>query len=150
MSDIDEQDIEVKIARQHRSARFPEYATDGSAGLDLCAVEGGIIMPGQALTFDTGFALQPPAGYATFIYSRSGLSFKHGLRLSNGVAVIDRDFTGSVLVRLRNDGPQPYEVQPGERIAQAVFQAARRAHLVEVHALPRTVRGDGGIGSTGR
>lgn len=141
--------IPVKIARLDPNARLPTYATDGSAGLDLRALDSALIMPGQAMTFDTGIALQPPPGYVTFIYARSGLSFKHGVRLANGVAVIDSDFRGSILVRLRNDGSHPYEVKRGERVAQAVLQLVQRVRLEEVESLEATARGAGGIGSTG-
>jgi dUTP pyrophosphatase len=150
MSGINYVPLAVHAVRVHPAARLPEYATDGSAGLDLRALEGAVIMPGQAATFDTGMAMQPPPGYATFVYARSGLSFKHGVRLANGVAVIDRDYTGSIKVRLHNDSDLPYEVTPGERIAQAIVQPLPRVQLLEVNALEDTARGAGGIGSTGR
>jgi dUTP pyrophosphatase len=150
MSGINYFPLAVHYVRLDPAAHLPEYATDGSAGLDLRALEGAIILPGQAVTFNTGISLQPPPGYATFVYARSGLSFKHGVRLANGVAVIDQDYLGSILVRLRNDGAQPYAVQRGERIAQAVVQQIQRVQPLEVDALAETGRGSGGIGSTGR
>lgn len=149
MSGINYFPLAVHCVRLDPAAHLPAYATDGSAGLDLHAIEGAVIMPGQAATFDTGIALQPPPGYATFVYARSGLSFKHGVRLANGVALIDQDYVGPILIRLRNDGAQPYEVKRGERIAQAVVQQIPRVQLIEVDALAETVRGAGGIGSTG-
>jgi len=150
MSGINYFPLAVHAVRVDPAARLPEYATDGSAGLDLRSLEWATVEPGHAVTIDTGIAIQPPSGYATFVYARSGLAFNHGLRLANGVAVIDRDYIGSIQVRLHNDGERSYEVTPGERIAQAVVQPVPRVQLLEVETLDETARGAGGIGSTGR
>lgn len=130
------------------------YATPGSVGLDLRACLEGedevVILPGERRRIPVGVAVEPiTPGYASFVYSRSGLGAVQGLTVAQGVGVIDPDFRGEIGVFLLNTSTEPRRVQKGERIAQLVFQPAPRVRLETSCALDATVRGRGGFGHTG-
>lgn len=133
----------------HPSARLPAYATSGAAALDISTVEGRTVASGKAATFATGLAAAVPDGFVLALFSRSGHGFKHGLRLANAVGIIDSDYRGEIQVRLRNDGPVPVAISPGDRIAQAILLPIPRVLPSWVPLLQPTARGDGGFGSTG-
>lgn len=131
---------------------LPAYATAGSAGMDLSAcIEGPVVIrPGERLLVPTGIAIQLPGpDVGAFLFARSGLAAKHGIQLANGVGVIDSDYTGEVKCLLLNAGSEPFEIQPGDRIAQVVFLPVILADLILVDELNPTERGDGGFGHTG-
>lgn len=142
--------INVKIKVLHDDAIIPKYATDGSACFDLHAIDSVFIPPGEAVAIGTGLAMQPPKGWRIDVFIRSGMSFKSDLDLSNSVGKIDSDYTGEVMVKLRNDGYQTYRVNKGDRIAQAEINPVHRAVFLEVGELDDTERGAGGFGSTGK
>ncbi len=132
---------------------MPEYATAGSAGMDLraCIEEPAVILPGQRLLVPTGIAVQLPGPFVgAFVFARSGLAAKHGIQLANGVGVVDSDYTGEVKCPLLNAGAEPFEIRPGDRIAQMVFLPVFLADLILVDELEPTERGEGGFGHTGR
>ncbi len=132
---------------------MPFYATQGSAGMDLSAQikEPLLLKKGAMATVPTGIAIGlPDASCVAYVYARSGLGVRHGICLSNGVGVIDSDYRGEISVGLINLGPEDYTIMPGERIAQLVIAPVLQAELVEVEELPKTERGSGGFGSTGR
>lgn len=133
---------------------LPAYATDGSAALDLraCIATPRTLAPDERLAVPTGLALdmQDPHLVA-IVASRSGLSLRHGLRVAQGIGVIDSDYHGEIQVLLANDGTEAYDIQPGERIAQLLFQPVVQVELQLVdHFETSTGRGTGGFGSTGR
>lgn len=140
-----------RIARVHPGAQVPTRATPGAAGMDMHAAEDAVVPPNGAwVAVETGIVLQfPPTVYAR-IAPRSGLAFKHGIQV--GAGVIDSDYTGSVKVILFNHGTAPFTVQPGDRIAQVIFEKIETPDLVEcaLEDLAATERGAGGFGSTGR
>lgn len=140
----------LKVKRLHDDAVMPEFATNGSAGFDLVAVNKATVYGQFATTIDTGLAFEIPRGHALLIFSRSGHGFTHGLRLCNSVGLIDSDYRGEVKVKLHNDSHRDFVVNPGDRIAQAVLVPIPRVSLVEVYELSDTERGAGGFGSTGR
>ncbi len=142
--------IEVKVKRL-APVPLPRYATPGSAGLDLVAALPAPLdlAPGQRARIPTGLALQMPEGWAGLVMARSGLAWRHGLALANGVGLIDADYTGEVQVLLVNAGSEPVRIQPGDRIAQLVLVPVGIARLVPVDELAPTARGEGGFGSTG-
>lgn len=145
--------MRVKIKYIADDVKKPFYATPGSAGLDLCAhIPEPVTVPrGAPARIPTGIAIAlPDSSHAAFVYARSGLATKHGVCLSNGVGVIDSDYTGEIQVGLINLGPEDYIIQPGDRIAQLVFAPVVQAELDEVDELPATQRGSGGFGSTGK
>lgn len=142
--------VEIRLVRLRPEAQLPRRQTSGSAGMDLaaCLEEPVEIRPGDAEMIPLGFAAEIPAGYAGFVFSRSGLGARKGVVVAQGVGVIDSDYRGEWLVPLRNASREAYTVMPGERIAQVVFMPAPAAEFVEAGALSDTRRGQGGFGST--
>lgn len=130
----------------------PAYATNGSAGMDLCACisESHVLLPGERFAVPLGIAMEIPTGYAGFIYGRSGLGMKFGITLPNCVGIIDSDYRGEIQCAITNHSDVPYKIVPGERICQMVFAPIQTAQLIEVTQLDETKRGSGGFGSTGR
>ena len=131
--------------------RLPEYATAGAAAMDLlAAVEAPVTLPpgGRAL-IPTGLRVALPAGHEWQIRARSGLALKHGIALPNAPGTIDEDYRGEIGVILLNTGAEPFTVERGMRIAQAVLAPVTRGVFEEVVVLPETARGQGGFGSTG-
>ncbi|VWC05512.1 deoxyuridine 5'-triphosphate nucleotidohydrolase [Burkholderia lata] len=148
--------IEARIVSPLLGADIPtpSYATDGSAAMDLraCIERVVTIAPGDRMLIGTGIAINMmDPGLVAIVASRSGLSLKHGVRVAQGIGVIDADYHGEIRVILANDGDQPYHVEPGDRIAQLMFQPVVQValHLVDEFSI-ETERGEGGFGSTGR
>ena len=144
--------MEIQVKKLREGAVLPTRATELSAGADLYACPAGDtrILPGETVLIPTGIAVAIPAGYAGFIYARSGLSTKQGLAPANKVGVIDADYRGEVCVSLYNQSGQVRIVSPGDRIAQLVIQKVETPAFCEVETLPETKRGAGGFGSTGK
>lgn len=143
----------LKIVKRSEQARMPTRGTPGSAGLDLyaCLDQPVTIAPGDLVKIPTGISIGlPSSGYAAFLFARSGLAVKHGVNLSNGVGVIDSDYTGELIVGLCNVSSVPYTITPQERIAQLVVLPVSILEPVEVDSLEETQRGEGGFGSTGK
>ena len=132
----------------------PAYATDGSAAMDLraCIEEPVTVQPGGRTLVKTGIAINMmDPGLVAIVASRSGLSLKHGVRVAQGIGVIDADYHGEIGVILANDGQEPYVIQAGERIAQLMFQPVIQVALQYVDQFStETERGEGGFGSTGK
>jgi dUTP pyrophosphatase len=132
----------------------PSYATDGSAAMDLraCIEDPVALQPGGRCLVKTGIAINMmDPGLVAIVASRSGLSLKHGVRVAQGIGVIDADYHGEIGVILANDSAETYTVQPGERIAQLMFQPVIQVMLQYVDEFStETERGTGGFGSTGR
>ncbi|ONF43490.1 deoxyuridine 5'-triphosphate nucleotidohydrolase [Marinobacter lutaoensis] len=132
---------------------FPEYATDGSAGLDLraCLEAPLTLEPGQTALIPTGLALHiGDPGLAAMILPRSGLGHKHGIVLGNLVGLIDSDYQGELMVSCWNRGNTSFTVTVGERIAQMVLVPVVQADFELVSDFQTSARGAGGFGSTGR
>jgi len=148
-------DIQLKIldARLGNSVPLPEYATPGSAGLDLraCLDAPLTINPGETVLINTGMAIyiDNPALAAT-ILPRSGLGHKHGIVLGNLVGLIDSDYQGPLMVSCWNRGGVAYTVTPGERIAQLVIVPVLKARFQVVEEFEASQRGEGGFGSSGK
>lgn len=146
-------EIIVKYVRTSpMTPKIPQYATAGSAGMDLSAcIESDIVVrPGERVMVKTGIAIQiPHSGIGGFVFPRSGLSSKHGISLANCVGVIDSDYTGEITCPVINHSSSDYVIKPGDRIAQIVFMPVFKAKLQEVDELEATDRGTGGFGSTG-
>lgn len=145
--------MQLLFQRFDPSAKTPVYATPGAAAADLCALLKAplTLAPGGRAAVPTGLAIQLPGPqFVALVCARSGLAVKHGVTLSNGVGVIDSDYRGEIRVGLVNLGPEPYTIQPGERIAQLMVLPVARPDLAEAEQLDPTARGAGGFGSTGR
>jgi dUTP pyrophosphatase len=130
---------------------LPQYQTEGSAGMDLhAAIDQDVVLPPLGRhRFATGLAMAIPDGYEGQIRARSGLAARHGVTLVNNPGTIDSDYRGEIHVMLVNLGDSPVTVAPLQRIAQLVVTPVARAVLEVVQALPATLRGAGGYGSTG-
>ena len=136
-----------------RDVPLPEYATDGSAGLDLRACLDGpaTVRPGEARLVATGLAVHiADPGYAAMILPRSGLGHRHGIVLGNLVGLIDSDYQGEILISCWNRGCELYVIEPGERIAQLVVVPVMRPRFELVDEFSASGRGSGGFGHTGR
>ncbi|AAV81081.1 dUTP diphosphatase [Idiomarina sp. M1R2S28] len=147
--------VEVKILddRIGQSIPLPEYATQGSAGMDLraCLDQPLTIEPGQTQLIGTGIAMYiGDPNYAATILPRSGLGHKHGLVLGNLVGLIDSDYQGELKVSCWNRSNQAYTIEPGDRIAQLVILPVVQAQMSIVEEFHETDRGEGGFGHSGR
>jgi dUTP pyrophosphatase len=142
----------VNYKKLTKTAKEPKKGSAGAAGLDLYADTNQdiVVEPGETVPFYTGISLEIPAGYAGFVYSRSGIATNRRLRLPHCVGIIDSDYRGNVGVPLCNDSDTPQMVKAHERIAQIIFQKVEDAVLYEKESLTDTERGSGGFGSTGR
>lgn len=131
----------------------PQYATSGAAALDLRAcIEAPItLQPGARTLVKTGLAINMmDPGLVAIVASRSGLSLKYGIRVAQGIGVIDADYHGEIGVILANDGLEPFTIEPGERVAQLMFQPVTQVDLHYVDQFStQTIRGESGFGSTG-
>ena len=132
-------------------ARLPAYAhgPQEDAGLDLRAVEGVVLEPGKPQLVPTGLAIELPPGYEAQIRPRSGLALQHAITLPNSPATIDPGYRGEIRVILLNLGREPYEIHPGDRIAQMVIARYEPIEWEEGE-LNESRRGTGGFGSSGR
>lgn len=162
----------LKVLKLMPDAELPTYGTPGAAGLDLYAAEDVTIVPGQMVKVRTGLAFEIPAGYYGALHIRSGISTSGPLMLANGVAVIDSDYRGELMVPLYNrpsyivmrgeSGEDfvtkptaalditPVHISKGQRIAQMLILPVQHPAIVQVQQLSDTQRGNGGFGSTGR
>ncbi len=149
------QSIQLKILDPRIGTEYPlpDYATDGSAGMDLraCLDQTLSLEPGQTELVPTGIAIHiSDPGLAAVLLPRSGLGHKHGIVLGNLVGLIDSDYQGQLYVSCWNRGRDTFTVEPGERIAQMIFLPVVRAGFEVVDEFADSDRGEGGFGHTGR
>lgn len=149
------QKIQLKVLdpRAGREIPLPEYATGGSAGLDLraCLDASLTLNPGETSLIPTGMAIHiADPGLAAIILPRSGLGHKHGIVLGNLTGLIDSDYQGQVFVSCWNRGQSPFVIAAGARIAQMVFVPIVRARFERVDDFDASERGEGGFGHTGQ
>jgi dUTP pyrophosphatase len=147
--------IQIKAIDSRLGNEFPlpDYATAGSAGMDLraCLDETLTVEPGETRLIPTGFAMHmEDSGLAAVILPRSGLGHKHGIVLGNLVGLIDSDYQGQVYVSCWNRSGQEFRIDPGARIAQLVFLPVVKAAWEVVDDFETSDRADGGFGHTGR
>jgi dUTP pyrophosphatase len=145
--------VRILDARIGKEFPLPQYATGGSAGLDLraCIDAPVLLEPGKSELLPTGLSIYvEDPGLAAVILPRSGLGHKHGVVLGNLVGLIDSDYQGPLMVSVWNRGREPYTVQPGERIAQLVVVPVVQVDLEVVEDFAATARGTGGFGHSGR
>lgn len=147
--------IDVKILDPRIGNEFPlpEYATPGSAGMDLraCLDAPLLLAPGQTELLPTGIAIHiADPGICATILPRSGLGHKHGIVLGNLVGLIDSDYQGQLMVSVWNRSDEEFVIQPGDRIAQMVILPVIQAKFSIVDEFDSSDRGQGGFGSSGR
>ena len=143
--------MRIRIRRLRQDAALPAYAhgPEEDAGLDLRAVERVTLEPGSPHLVATGLSIELPPGYEAQIRPRSGLALKHAITLPNSPATIDTGYRVEIRVILLNQGREPYEIQPGDRIAQMVIARYEPIEWEEGE-LNESRRGEGGFGSSGR
>ena len=143
--------IQVKIVNEGKQ-QLPQYATAGSAGMDLRAdIDKPIVLkPLDRKLIPTGLKIALPVGYEAQIRPRSGLAIKYGITVLNSPGTIDADYRGEVCVILVNLSNVDFVVNPSERIAQMVVAKHEQVDFQIVETLDETERGDGGFGHTGK
>lgn len=141
--------MKVLFRKIDESARLPEYAHPGDAGMDVFSVEDMVLPSGGRALIHTGLVMQLPPDAEAQVRPRSGLALKHGVTVLNSPGTIDAGYRGEVGVILINLGDEPFHVEKGMKIAQLVVAPVTRAEVVEVSAVDATDRGTGGFGSTG-
>jgi dUTP pyrophosphatase len=147
--------LQVRILDPRVGSEFPlpQYATPGSAGLDLraCLDSPLTLVPGQTQLIPTGIAIHlDDPGLAAVLLPRSGLGHKHGIVLGNLVGLVDSDYQGQVMVSCWNRGQSAFTIEPGERIAQMLVVPVVQVDFEIVEEFDLSHRGDGGFGSSGR
>lgn len=145
------QKIPVKIINRSDNP-LPEYATEGSSGMDLRAFleKEQTLQPMERVLVPTGLFIELPAGYEAQIRPRSGLAIKQGITCLNTPGTIDADYRGEIKIILINLSGEQQVICPGDRIAQMVIQKAEKADWIETEELKITERNDGGFGHTGK
>ena len=142
-----------KVKVINRSSNpLPQYETPQAAGLDLRAdIQEPIIIESlQRVLVPTGLYTEIPEGYEIQVRPRSGLAAKYGVTVLNSPGTIDADYRGEIKVIIVNLSNDPYTLNPGERVAQAVFARCYHLEWEETEQLNNSVRGAGGFGSTGK
>lgn len=136
----------------HSGNPMPEYATEGSSGMDIRAfLEAPVTLkPLERALIPTGLFMELPSGYEAQIRPRSGLAAKQGITCLNTPGTIDSDYRGEIKVILVNLSNEAQVIQNGERIAQMVFARVERVELKAAAVLNETSRGAGGFGHTGK
>lgn len=143
--------VSIKIKKLSPNAILPDYQTEHSACMDLhaCIDEPIILKPLDRALIPTGLSIELPPGYESQIRARSGLAFKNGVALTNGMGTIDADYRGEYSVLMINFGNESFTVQPDMRIAQLLISKYEQVQWDQVDELGETKRGAGGFGSTG-
>jgi dUTP pyrophosphatase len=145
--------LDVRVLDHRLLDQLPQYATPGSAGLDLraCLPAPMSLKPGETHLVPSGIAIHiADSGYAALILPRSGLGHKHGIVLGNLVGLIDSDYQGQIFVSVWNRGHSEFTIQPMERIAQLIIVPVAQVEFNVVPEFSASHRGEGGFGSTGK
>ena len=142
----------INFKKLNSKAITPTHGSDEAAGWDIhaCIDKPVTIHAGETVKIPSGLAFEVPAGYAGFMFARSGLATKEGLAPANKVGVCDSDYRGDYTVALHNQSGVDRVIEPQERIAQIIFMPYVKAELNEVNKLSGTKRSKGGFGSTGK
>jgi dUTP pyrophosphatase len=141
-----------RISKEYNDIPLPEYATEGSAGMDIRAAvnEPLIVKMGEVVIVPTNLSVEIPQGYEIQVRPRSGLAAKHGIGILNSPGTVDSDYRGEIKIILINFGKENFTIQKGERIAQLIISRVFRANFNEENSLNESKRGTGGFGHTGK
>ena len=144
--------VKILVKKFDKNIKLPTYKTTGSSGMDLVAyIKSKVtINPGKTAMIPTGIAIAIPENYEVQIRPRSGLAAKNNISVLNTPGTIDSDYRGEIKIILINLGKKSFVIKSGDRVAQMILCPVMKAELKEVNVLPKTVRGKGGFGSTGR
>ncbi|WP_182376039.1 dUTP diphosphatase [Nocardioides sp. WS12] len=146
----DDTDLVIAVQQLDPDLPLPGYAHPGDAGADLLSTVDVTLAPGERALVPTGIAIALPDGFVALVHPRSGLAARHGLSIVNTPGTVDAGYRGEIKVLLINhDLVDTIVLKRGDRIAQLVIQRFERARFQAVDALPDSVRGSGGYGSTG-
>ena len=149
------EEIEIKVKRisnEFNEIPLPEYATNGSAGMDIRAALQSelIISKGEVVLVPTNLSVEIPVGFEIQVRPRSGLAIKHGIGILNSPGTIDSDYRGEIKVIMMNFSKEDFVIKRGDRIAQLVVSKVYRAGLKIENSLNESKRGSGGFGHTGK
>ena len=144
--------VTILVKKFDKNIKLPTYKTSGSSGMDLVAyIKNKItIDPGKTVMIPTGIAVAIPKNYEIQIRPRSGLAAKKGISVLNTPGTVDSDYRGEIIIILINLSKKSFVVKSGDRVAQMILCPVAKGKLQEVKNLPKTVRGKGGFGSTGK
>ena len=144
--------VKVLIKKLNSQVKLPRYKTDGSSGMDLMAfIEDSIkIEPQKSALIPTGISIAIPEDTEVQIRPRSGLAAKYSISVLNTPGTIDSDYRGEIKIILFNHGKEEFIINNNDRIAQMILMPIIKAEFEEVEDLPKTLRGSGGFGSTGK
>ena len=144
--------IKVLIKKLNSKVQLPKYKTDGSSGMDLMAfLESPInLKPQESELIPTGISIAIPEDTEVQIRPRSGLAAKSNISVLNTPGTIDSDYRGEIKIILFNHGKEDFVINNNDRIAQMILMPIVKAEFEEVENLPKTLRGSGGFGSTGK
>ena len=144
--------VKILVKKFDKNIKLPAYKTSGSSGMDLVAyIKNKIIVnPGKTIIIPTGIAVAIPKNYEIQIRPRSGLAANKGISVLNTPGTVDSDYRGEIKIILINLSKKPFVVKSGDRVAQMILCPVTKGKLQEVKILPKTVRGKGGFGSTGK
>ena len=144
--------VKILVKKFHKNIKLPTYKTSGSSGMDLVAyIKNEItINPSKIALIPTGIAVAIPKNYEIQIRPRSGLAAKKGISVLNTPGTIDSDYRGEIKIILINLSKKSFVVKSGDRVAQMILCPVAKGKLQNVKKLPKTVRGKGGFGSTGK
>ena len=144
--------VKVLVKKFNKNIKLPAYKTSGSSGMDLVANNKKkiIINPGKTALIPTGIAVAIPENYEIQIRPRSGLALKNNISVLNTPGTIDSDYRGEIKIILINLGKKIFVVESGDRIAQIILCPIVKGKFKEVRILPKSLRGKGGFGSTGK
>ena len=144
--------VKILVKKFDKNIKLPTYKTSGSSGMDLVAyIKNKItIDPGKTVMIPTGIAVAIPKNYEIQIRPRSGLAAKKCISVLNTPGTVDSDYRGEIKIILINLSKKSFVVKSGDRVAQMILCPVAKGKLQEVKNLPKTVRGKGGFGSTGK
>ena len=144
--------VKVLIKKLNSKVQLPKYKTDGSSGMDLMAfLESPVnLKPQESAIIPTGISIAIPEDTEVQIRPRSGLAAKSNISVLNTPGTIDSDYRGEIKIILFNHGKEDFVINNNDRIAQMILMPIVKAEFEEVENLPKTLRGSGGFGSTGK
>ncbi len=144
--------VKILVKRTNSKVKLPEYKTNGSSGMDLMAfIDSPIkILPNTLEIIPTGLHVAIPGDLEIQIRPRSGLAAKSSIGVLNSPGTIDSDYRGELKIILFNHGSKDFVINNNDRVAQMVLTPIIKMELEEVDQLPKTIRGSGGFGSTGK
>jgi dUTP pyrophosphatase len=142
--------VKFKVRKIKENAIIPRYEHEGDAGMDLFSTEKYMLKPGERALVSTGIQVEFPKGYELQVRPRSGLALKKGISIVNAPGTVDSGYRGELGVILINHGQDDFNIEAGDKIAQAILNKIETAEIEEAEELGTSARGQGGFGSSGR